>query len=635
MISLLIASLLVSSPDGKIAAAFDVKGNVPFADLTYEGRSAGRLTVGPKGLKGGLQVKSTTQSEHRGTWKPIWGFKSEYSESYNEAKITLARRGEDQTALTVILRVADEGVAVRYLKPMETYSLDEIASEVTELQPPEGTVAWAIPGTEATYPAEPTPVAELSRTAKWRMPLTMRTPDGLYLSILEAETKNWPRSFLKVNGRGGFMSVFAHGTKLGRENEALSPWRAVLLAPSAGGLIERAYFVESLNAPCAVPDAASWVKPGLATRDFGLLQNAALLKDAQIVKNAAGIRYLQIDWGWYGTERLWTDSERDFFRKQRPDLADKTDWVTNTYANPFRTAVGYVPYHPTWAQFKNAGRKDVALDIPALARDLKAMDMGLCLYLHGLVIEAVDIEKLFALYESWGVAGLKPGFVSYGSQDATDALRRLAETAAKHHLWLDIHDEQIPDGFERTWPNVMITEGGGGEEGGHPVRQDCALPFTRCLAGPFDYTPRIFEKNRTRAHFAAMLLVYPGPTAVVRWPNDKTVEETVANAAGIFDFVKRLPMTYEDTVVPVGEIAKKMVVARRQGTTWYVAGLCGEAPESAAFALDFLTDGVEYTLELWRDDVKHEERRVKKGESLSVEMLAGGGFSAILSPVGR
>lgn len=628
--SLLIAALLVSSPDGKIAANFEVKGSTPFADVTYEGRSVGRLTVGPKGLKGGLKVKSSSTNEHRGSWKPIWGFKAEYPESYNEARIVLGHRGDEHAALTVILRVADEGVAVRYLKPMETYSLDEIAAEITGIQPPEGTVAWAIQGTEATYPEKPTLVAELARSEKWRMPLTMRTSDGLYLSMFEAATEKWPRSFLKANGRGGLTSVFVHGTKLGREYEALSPWRAVLIAPTAGGLIERGYFVEALNPPCAVPDAASWVKPGLATCDFGLLQNAALLKDAQVANSAAGIRYLQIDWGWYGTERPWTDAERDFFRTQRPDIANDTDWVTNSYANPFRAAVGYVPYHPTWTRFKDYGRKDVSLDIPALARDLKAQGMGLCLYLQGLVLEAADIEELFALYESWGVAGLKPGFVSYGSQDATEALRKLAATAAKHHLWLDIHDEQIPDGFERTWPNVMITEGGGGEEGGHPFRQDCALPFARCLAGPFDYTPRLFKDGRTAAQFAAMLLVYPGPTAVVRWPADKTVAEAVAAADGVFDFVKALPMNYEDTVVPVGEIAKKVVVARRNGTIWYVAGLCGDKAANAAFTLDFLEDGVEYSLELWQDNAAKVTRRVRKGDALSLEMAAGGGFAGIL-----
>ena len=631
MIALLAAAILVSSPDGKITASFDVSENVPTVALSSGGRDAGILTVGPSGLKDGLSVADVSRRESRGSWRPVWGFKSEYPESFNEAKIALARPGAARPDLTVVVRVADEGVAVRYHKPLETYSLDEIASEATGIRPPNGTVAWAIPQTEATYPEEPVPVAELGGRERWRMPLTMRTPDGLYLSVLEADTERWPRSYLRADGRGGLTGVFAHGTKLGRENEAVSPWRAVLIAPSAGGLVERACFVESLNRPCAVPDAADWVRPGLSTRDFGLLQNAALLRGAKAAKDAANVRYLQIDWGWYGTERPWTDAERAHYLTLRPDLAGTSDWVTNSFANPFRAAKGFVPYHPAWAQFKDYGRKDVDLDVPALARDLKAMGMGLCLYLHGLVLEAADIDALFALYESWGVAGLKPGFVSYGSQDATDALRRLAETAAKHRLWLDIHDEQIPDGFERTWPNVMITEGGGGEEGGHPFRQDCALPFARCLAGPFDYTPRPFKDGRTAAHFAAMLLVYPGPTAVLRWPAGKTVEETVAAANGAFDFVKRLPMTYDDTIVPDAEIAKKVVVARRRGTTWFVAGICGDKPRRTDFALDFIDDGADYTMETWQDDAAPAARTVRKGERLGFALRAGGGFAAILT----
>ena len=103
----------------------------------------------------------------------------------------------------------------------------------------------------------------------------------------------------------------------------------------------------------------------------------------------------------------------------------------------------------------------------------------------------------------------------------------------------------------------MIVEGGGGEEGQHPVHQDCALPFARCLAGPFDYTPRFFDKHRTMAHAAAMLLVYPGPTAVLRWTLDKnlSIQGVLEQAPAEFDFVRRLPMNYDETVVPVAEIS--------------------------------------------------------------------------------
>ena len=621
------------SPDGRVRASLALRDGFPIVALSRDGKSLGSMSVGPEYAERGYGkyriVRISEAKAVRQTWKPVWGFRAEYPENYVERIVALALPGQDEVALTLTLRTYDEGFAARYEMPLETYSLDEIRRDRMDFSFPDGTVAWPIRETEGTYPEEPIPIARLAPDAAWRMPFTLRTKDGLYASILEAKTVKWPRSFLKADGRGGLRSTFAVGTKTGREY-AVSPWRVVLMAPSAGGLVERAYLVENLNDPCAVADAAEWIRPGLTTSDCGALDNASLLAFARRLR-ALGVRYLQIDWGWYGTERPWTDAERAGYRLKRPDLKD-AEWIENTYSDPRTAARGYVPYHPFWQRLINYGRKNVDLDIPALVRDLKAMDMGLCLYLHGLVLEAHDMEELFALYERWGVAGLKPGFVSWGSQAATDYLRRMAACAAKHHLWLDIHDAQIPDGFERTWPNVMITEGGGGEEGHHPVRQDVALPFARCLAGPFDYTPRFFDPLRSRAHAAAMLLVYPGPTAVLRWSEDvRAGGELPPDAHAVFAFARSLPMTYDETVVPVGEIAKSIVVARRKGTTWYVGGLAGTRAQAVDFALGFLTRDRPYALRLVRDDGTVETRTVTADDKLSVSMVSGGGFVATLS----
>jgi len=628
MNGLVLAVLTLVSPDGKVKADFDLVQGAPQAVLSYADKSLGTMTLGPEYSQRGYGkyelLKSATRTV-RGSWKPVWGFRSEYPENFTETVVELALPGKKETAMKMTLRAYDEGFAAKYEFPLETYALDEIKRERIDFDLPAGTVAWPIDSTEGTFAVEPTDIRSLNTGAEWRMPFTLRTAEGVYASILEAETVKWPRSFLKADGKGGLRSVFAIGTKTGREY-VVSPWRAVLMAPSAAGLIERAYLVENLNPPCAVKDAADWIKPGLTTCDFGRLNNADLLEDARKSKEA-GIRYLQIDWGWYGTERPWTDAERAGYREKRPDLTDE-EWVANTYADPYTAAKGYVPYHPFWPRLINYGRKNVDLDIPALVRDLKKMDMGLCLYVHGLVLEANDLEKLFAQYERWGVAGLKPGFVSWGSQQATDYLRNMVALAAKHHLWLDIHDAQIPDGFERTWPNVMITEGGGGEEGHHPVQQDCALPFTRCLAGPFDYTPRFYDPYRTKAHAGAMLVVYPGPTAVLRWPRDgKTTIDGLCKAdPELYALMRALPLNYDETVVPVGEISKKIVVARRKGEVWYLGGLCGTKADVATFKLDFLPAGT-HALELVGDDGAV-TRTVASDEELSVKMEAGGGFIA-------
>lgn len=622
----------LKSPDGQVEVSLSLSDGKPEMVMSYRKTPLGRAGLGPEYLQRGYgryEVLTHTERNVSSSWKPVWGFRSEYPDRYNEQRVELCLQGQTETALTLTLRAYDEGIAVRYELPLETYSLDEIKRERIDFSLPQGTVAWPIDSTEGTYPESPRAVEGLSVAAEWRMPFTLRTPAGVYASILEANTVKWPRSFLKADGKGGLRSVFAVGTKTGREY-AVSPWRVVLVAPSAGGLIERAYLVENLNEPCRVPDASEWLRPGLTTSDFERLDNASLLANAREAKKA-GVRYLQIDWGWYGTERPWTDKEREGYRLKRPDLKDD-EWIANTYADPRRSAKGYVPYHPFWERLIRYGRENVDLDIPALARDLKSMDMGLCLYLHGLVLESSDMDELFALYESWGVAGLKPGFVSWGSQVATDYLRQMADCAARHHLWLDIHDAHIPDGFERTWPNVMIVEGGGGEEGQHPVHQDCALPFARCLAGPFDYTPRFFDKHRTMAHAAAMLLVYPGPTAVLRWTLDKnlSIQGVLEQAPAEFDFVRRLPMNYDETVVPVAEISSKIVVARRKGDTWYVGGLSGGQAQTVSFELGFLSEGKCYSLTLVRDREPVEKRHVRRGDCVSVAMDAGGGFAGVI-----
>ena len=629
---LLLAVLSVVSSDGKVRCDFDAAGGFPRVEVSRDGLSFGAVEVGPDYTArghGNYVVKSSAVRRCAGSWRPVWGTRAEYPDNYAELKVELAAQGGGEAELSVAVRAYDEGIAVRYEMPLETYALDEIRRDRIDFALPPETVAWPIRETEGTYPEEPVPVASLDVGADWRMPLTLRTRDGLFACILEAHTVKWPRSFLRADGAGGLKSVYAVGTKTGRE-VAVSPWRVVLLSPSAGGLVERAHLVENLNPPCAVPDAAEWVRPGLTTADFGRLDNASLLSDARRAREA-GVRYLQIDWGWYGTERPWTDAERDAYRVRRPDLKDE-DWVANTRPDPRRPAKGYVPYHPFWERLINYGRTDVDLDIPALATDLKAMGMGLCLYLHGLVLEANDMEELFALYESWGVAGLKPGFVSWGSQPATDALRALAACAARHHLWLDIHDAQIPDGFERTWPNVMTTEGGGGEEGHHPVRQDVALPFTRCLAGPFDYTPRFFDPERTPAHAAAQLLVYPGPTAVLRWSRggNATVASLIEANPDVFAFARALPMTYDETVVLGGEVAKWIVLARRKGGRWYVGALAGAHGTTAEIDFSFLAEGRPFEMRMLADGGAA-TRQVRRGERMAVEMRPGGGFAAVLT----
>jgi alpha-glucosidase len=632
LLDLPVASSLVS-PDGRVSCSFSIESGRPVADVSFCGRRVFRSSLGID--RGRVRMAKCETCTVRNSWKPVWGFKSEYPENYSELAVKLVREGregKEPPAETLYLRCYDEGFAVRAKFVMAPYGVSSIAGELTNWRFAEGAAAWGIRGTEATFPAEPVPLEKMTG-AEWRMPLTLRIPGVAFASVFEAHAERYPRSYLRA-GHGVLSPYFIMGAKEGR-GETLTPWRAVALAATPAELVERAYFVENLNPPCTIVDT-SWIKPGFCVSDMGNFE----LRTSEIVaaaKSAAatGAKYIQIDWGWYGTECPWTDDDRADYLARHPELKDDKTWVANTRADPFVPAVGTVPYHPYWPY---SGRTGVEMDMPAIVAALKQHGLGLCLYVHGAILEENDMDALFGTYAKWGIVGLKPGFVGYGSQATTDFIRRMCAIAAKHHLWLDIHDLHLPDGIERTWPNLMITEGGGGEEGNHPVRQDVALPFTRCLAGPFDYTPMLFNAGKagaTKLHKLAMFVVYPGATAVMRG----SIKNLVDNNPAAVEFLRALPWNYDDTRVFDAEIARHLTVVRRRGDSFYVGGLAGDEAHETSLVLDFLKEGREYELVLLLDDLadssalrgyRRETRTVRKGDVLKAPMSASGGFCALI-----
>ena len=76
--------------------------------------------------------------------------------------------------------------------------------------------------------------------------------------------------------------------------------------------------------------------------------------------------------------------------------------------------------------------------------------------------------------------------------------QKTVEMAARYQIMLNIHEPIKGTGIERTYPNILTREGAKGQEyEGGKIRLNHAtiLPFTRMLAGAFDYTPGIFDLN--------------------------------------------------------------------------------------------------------------------------------------------
>ena len=108
----------------------------------------------------------------------------------------------------------------------------------------------------------------------------------------------------------------------------------------------------------------------------------------------------------------------------------------------------------------------------------------------------------------------------------------------------------------------------------------------------------------------------------------------------MFAFVEMLNPDYDESVVLQGEIGEFIVVARRTGSTWYVAAVTNDEERELVLPLDFISDTAhEAFLFLDGDDADYEtnplsfsveQREVGKGEVMKLRLARGGGCAIVI-----
>ena len=195
-----------------------------------------------------------------------------------------------------------------------------------------------------------------------------------------------------------------------------------------------------------------------------------------------------------------------------------------------------------------------------------------------------DREREFAWCEKIGVAGVKIDFFSGDTQMNMDYCIDLLESAARHHLLVNFHGATIPRGWQRTYPNLMSTEGVYGAEWYNNVptftdraaAHNAMLPYTRNVIGPMDYTPCAFSDSQhphitSNAHELALTVLYESGLQHLA---DKP-ESYFAQPKEVQNFLSTLPSVWDETHFISGYPAESVVMARRKGSTWYIAGING------------------------------------------------------------
>ncbi|NUO43278.1 MAG: twin-arginine translocation signal domain-containing protein [Streptomyces sp.] len=540
---------------------------------------------------------------HR-TWSPVYGRNATVTDHYQERRWHL-RDAATGIRFGVQFRAYRSGVALRYV--LFGTGTAVIADELTTFTFPEGTTVYSARDEDAYVPVAPgaIPVTGTSTTDNGPLtdlPLTATLPEGLIACVCESARLNYPRLMLgSTTDSPHALSAFLmeHTARGTGEVETTStvttpfatPWRAVVIGSTHAELLDNAELVLNLAPPNVLPDT-SWIKPGKVFRCE--LTTAAGLAGVDFAV-ARGIDHIEYDAGWYGPE--------------------------------FTTVDATAPI--------------AAIDLPSVIAYATSKSIGVFLYVNRLAL--TDADTLFALYKSWGVTGIKLGFINDGTQSMTDRITGWARTAAEHELLIDMHDDVRPSGLERTYPNYLSLEGVRGNEQFPTATHNVTLPFARNIGGPLDYTICYGQSRNktTNAHQMAMAAVYYQPLNFLFWYDKPSKYATPANWPGL-PWFNAIPTTWDESRALAGSIGEYAAVARRNGSTWYLGAMTNETARTLSLPLTFLDDDTTYTATIYADGaagtspfrtpvVVSTLSSVTSATTLEVAMVEAGGQAVILT----
>jgi hypothetical protein len=204
---------------------------------------------------------------------------------------------------------------------------------------------------------------------------------------------------------------------------------------------------------------------------------------------------------------------------------------------------------------------------------------------------AIAREREMKWLESIGVKGIKVDFFGGDKQETMALYEDILSDANRHGLQVIFHGCTIPRGWERMYPNYVASEAALASENVmfsefHAKNEGFELtmhPFSRNALGAFDWGGIIMNrymsrdnKSRHRRYttdtfeMASGIVLQTSVDCVAMQPNNLDELKDFQ-----LDFLRQLPTTWDETRFIDGYPTKYVVLARRHGNQWYVAGLNG------------------------------------------------------------
>ncbi len=609
----------LTSPDSSYTFNLDVKDSFAYSvdwnnKTIIEKSALGFKLTGGTVLPEGVKVKNVEKNTQQKEWTPLYGEYNVYTDYYNEALIQLScNNWHGELALRV--RAYNEGVAFKYeINSNEDLQIDK---ELTEFCYPVNANVWA--SSHAQTEINKRRLSELSFIAE--RPLLAELSDSVFTAIGEAALVDFAR--MKFKKHQSKANTLVASLEKGKENQypvsiAANgyniPWRYIMAGENAAQILQNNYLLLNLNEENKIANS-SFIKPGKVIREVTLTTQGGIACVDFAVKH--NLQFVEFDAGWYGNE-----------------YDDASDATTVTV---------------------DPNRSTGPLDLHKVIGYANEKGIGIILYVNRRALEK-QLDEILPLYKSWGVAGLKYGFVNVGPQKWTAWIHEAVRKAAGYGLMVNIHDEYRPTGYSRTFPNLMTQEGIKGDEESTPNDGVINTIFTRMIAGAGDQTncyfaSRVEEKMGSHASQMAKVICIYSPWQFLYWydrPQESPPKKGGAGGAegaipeiDDLQFFDDVPTVWDDTKVIEGYPGKYVSIARRKGNKWYLGSITGHEAYNLSLKLDFLDKGSTYAAKIFSDNkslntrtnVQIREIKVNHRSVLEQNILQQNGLAVIFAPI--
>ena len=257
-----------------------------------------------------------------------------------------------------------------------------------------------------------------------------------------------------------------------------------------------------------------------------------------------------------------------------------------------------------------------------------------------------------------GVKGIKVDFFGGDKQETMRLYESILSDADDNGLMVIFHGCTLPRGWERMYPNYVGSEAVLASENIYFQQHFCdeeakntaTHPFIRNTVGCMEFggcfmNRHIYKGNKggntrrtTDVHELATCVLFQNPIQnFALTPENlgddgtKTIDYNAEGAPApkvSMDFLKEVPTTWDETRFIDGYPGKYVVLARRHGDTWYIAGNNATgAPLTLKLSLPMLQKG---NATLYSDNMKTREPQKStlkyNGKTATVTMPDQGGF---------